>query len=769
MKSIRIQASSLAQGPLDEMPKKIEVLATRPRLRATSSPTLNRQDYTVGLICALSVEMTAAQAMLDVAHVAPALVSSDQVFALKPNSYRFGSIGVHNVVIVCLPSGVPGTVSAAMVLANMLSSFRGIKFGLMVGIGGGVPSKKNDIRLGDVVVSTPTATYPGVIQYDFGKAVGEGQFQRSGTLNKPPEDLLSAVASLDSDHKMNGNKLSEHINCMLKKHPRMYNEFSRPRTDSLYNADYEHISEDATCSGCDAAKLEIREPRLSEDPVIHYGLIASGNQVMKHGPTRDRLGREYGVLCFEMEAAGLMDYFKLLVIRGICDYADSHKNKHWQGYAAATAAAYAKELLKSLQELGDTPPELEPSETTAKANETTEEVSETIETASKASEEAASRTLSKEHKSRFGTLNTKFKAGLSNFFAVAESSNVKTAPELQKFINEDLIAASKSEQQNVYKVNLLLDQGAEPEYRDDTYHRTSLIWAVISGREDIVSILLNNQASVETRDGKNHRTPLIWAVIGGRADIIIILLDYQASIEAKDGIYHRTPLIWAIIGGREDIVGILLNHQALIESRDTTWDWTPLMWAIWKSGKMAIIQKLIDQKASLTATDKKWGRTPLLWAVYYGRSDVARIFLERNRELIEDKDKEQLTPLALAWRECKKEVAQVLIEHGANTNFAFRSGRPLLISAIIRKDESDMFLAKLLVENGADVQCKDKNGMPALSVAVKNKVAAIARILIDKGAALEATDNEGHTALKWAVKGAHGELIELLVRSEAKR
>ena len=46
-----------------------------------------------------------------------------------------------------------------------------------------------------------------------------------------------------------------------------------------------------------------------------------------------------------MEAAGLMDSFPCLVIRGICDYADSHKNKRWQPYAAATAAAFAKELL----------------------------------------------------------------------------------------------------------------------------------------------------------------------------------------------------------------------------------------------------------------------------------------------------------------------------------------------------------------------------------------------------------------------------------------
>jgi nucleoside phosphorylase len=82
--------------------------------------------------------------------------------------------------------------------------------------------------------------------------------------------------------------------------------------------------------------------------VVFYGMIASGNQVMRDGVTRDRLRKEFDVLCFEMEAAGLMDDFSCVVIRGICDYSDSHKNKRWQEYAAATAAAYAKELLTNI-------------------------------------------------------------------------------------------------------------------------------------------------------------------------------------------------------------------------------------------------------------------------------------------------------------------------------------------------------------------------------------------------------------------------------------
>ena len=93
----------------------------------------------------------------------------------------------------------------------------------------------------------------------------------------------------------------------------------------------------------------MRRPKRADNiPAVHYGLIASGNQVLKDGQTRERLRRELNVLCFEMEAAGLMDSFPCLVIRGICDYADTHKNKQWQGYAAASAAAYAKELLNTI-------------------------------------------------------------------------------------------------------------------------------------------------------------------------------------------------------------------------------------------------------------------------------------------------------------------------------------------------------------------------------------------------------------------------------------
>ncbi|KAJ5475329.1 hypothetical protein N7539_008395 [Penicillium diatomitis] len=90
----------------------------------------------------------------------------------------------------------------------------------------------------------------------------------------------------------------------------------------------------------------MRDLRDDSDPLPHYGVIASDNKVIKHGETREQLPLRTSALCFEIEAAGLMLDFPCIIIRGICDYADSHKNKAWQGYAALVAAAYTKELLE---------------------------------------------------------------------------------------------------------------------------------------------------------------------------------------------------------------------------------------------------------------------------------------------------------------------------------------------------------------------------------------------------------------------------------------
>jgi len=186
-----------------------------------------------------------------------------------------------------------------------------------------------------------------VLQYDFGKTVKDGKFIQTGSLNKPPTVLMAGVSKLRALHVRKGNVIQKHVNSMLESNPAMQQEFSHrnPEDDQLFQANYDHMDSGKDCKGCHQGCLIQRKLRTSNVPVIHYGLIGSANQVMRHGVTREKLRQESGIICFEMEAAGLMDNFPCLVIRGICDYSDTHKNKNWQPYAAATAAAYAKELL----------------------------------------------------------------------------------------------------------------------------------------------------------------------------------------------------------------------------------------------------------------------------------------------------------------------------------------------------------------------------------------------------------------------------------------
>jgi nucleoside phosphorylase len=300
---------------------------------------LTHQDYTVGWICALSSELTAAMAMLDEEHLPLSQHPEDD------NAYTLGRIGEHNVVIACLPAGQMGTNSAATVAAQMKYSFGGIRFRLMVGIGAGVPSEDYDIRLGDVVVSKPGKLNGGVVQYDFGRTIEEGRFVHTGSLNAPPSVLLTAVNTLQARHNLRGNRLVHYLSVMDTPRLKRKYTYQGEDNDKLFEAAYDHVGTGSTCEQCDISKLVKRHARDDANPIVHYGTIASGNQVMRHGTIRDRLRREFDILCFEMEAAGLMNNFPCVVIRGICDYADSHKNKRWQEYAAATAAAYAKELL----------------------------------------------------------------------------------------------------------------------------------------------------------------------------------------------------------------------------------------------------------------------------------------------------------------------------------------------------------------------------------------------------------------------------------------
>ncbi|KAL6888004.1 hypothetical protein GGI43DRAFT_430957 [Trichoderma evansii] len=215
-----------------------------------------------------------------------------------------------------------GTTAAAQTAVQMIRTFHNIRFGLMVGVGGGAPSPINDLRLGDIVVSVAG----GVLQHDMGKWKDDKEFSIASHLNKPPKILSKSIELLQSEHDFNEGQMSNYIQQVAIKAAKLrgFKEYRFPGRDKdyLFNSAYHHVT-GADCSACDLAQLEIRPDRDSDDPTVHYGLIASGNAVIRSAKRRDELRDA-----------------------GICDYSDDHKNKVWQPYSAVVAAAYAKDLLR---------------------------------------------------------------------------------------------------------------------------------------------------------------------------------------------------------------------------------------------------------------------------------------------------------------------------------------------------------------------------------------------------------------------------------------
>ncbi|KAL2810850.1 nucleoside phosphorylase domain-containing protein [Aspergillus granulosus] len=246
---------------------------------------------------------------------------------MAPKAYPVGIICVlpldllavrkHKVVAACLPDGEYGTNSAADVAANMGRTFPSVKLALLVGIGGGVPSLANDIRLGDVVVSRPTGTSPGIIQDEMGKVLENRGFTQVGSLQPLPRLIMTAPSNLRSDPYLSATRRDCGLSTRIS--------IPRKDLDRLFTSDYSHDPQHATCDNCDLARLQARSPRPSDKnnghhPHIHYDTIASGNRVVRDAKFRDHWGTRSNILCFEMEAAGIMNTLSCLVIRGICDY-----------------------------------------------------------------------------------------------------------------------------------------------------------------------------------------------------------------------------------------------------------------------------------------------------------------------------------------------------------------------------------------------------------------------------------------------------------------
>jgi nucleoside phosphorylase len=315
---------------------------TRPRRPAA------RADFQIAVICALTFEADAVDALFD-HHWDDDGPPYDKA-AGDPNAYSTGAVGRHNVVLAHMPG--MGKASAAAVAANCRASFPNIKLALIVGVCGVVPFRPGgsgwtaETVLGDVIVSD------GVVQYDLGRRLPE-QFVPKDTLldalGRPNAEIRALFAKLKGlrGRKILQGRMAGYMD-VLRGEPELAAVYPGAAQDRLFEATYRHVSDGKSCEECGCDGKLVPRARLEQgdgQPVVHFGLIASGDTVMKSGKDRDDIVREADVLGFEMESAGVWDIFPCVVIKGACDYADSHKNKVWQRYAAATAAACMKAFL----------------------------------------------------------------------------------------------------------------------------------------------------------------------------------------------------------------------------------------------------------------------------------------------------------------------------------------------------------------------------------------------------------------------------------------
>ncbi|KAM0246181.1 hypothetical protein ACHAQJ_010320 [Trichoderma viride] len=338
--------------------------------RWSPSPPRDRHSFEIAIICALPLEASTVSALFD-------RKWDGQIYGKAPgdpNVYSFGAIGHHNVVLAHMPN--MGKVAAATAAVGLRTSFERINLALVVGICGGAPfsQSQDEILLGDVVISE------GLIQYDLGRRFPNNRFARKDTprdnLPRPSPEIRAALAKLKSEHNWLQDKISEYLD-ILQQRLGDGATYPGPTEDRLFKSAYQHKHHETSkceiCSDddgqedvcnralnlsceqlrCDKSEL-VSRPRLTQllaasngqRPAVHFGLIASGDTVMKSGKDRDDIAVRDGIIAFEMEGAGVWENLpSSLVIKGICDYADSHKSKRWQYYAAVTAAAATKAFL----------------------------------------------------------------------------------------------------------------------------------------------------------------------------------------------------------------------------------------------------------------------------------------------------------------------------------------------------------------------------------------------------------------------------------------
>ncbi|CAJ0547471.1 Ff.00g042250.m01.CDS01 [Fusarium sp. VM40] len=368
-RSSQVNGMQQAQNDRVQRPKEPYTQAAQSFPQSTTQHQVD-----IAILCALPLEADAVEALFD-----DQLSGQYNRAEGDTNSYTLGIIDHHHVVLVHMPG--MGTRHAGPVATHCRATFPKICLVLIVGICGGVPFLNNgaEVLLGDVAISE------GLVIYDFGRQYPDGFVRKNSTLEsarKPPAEILGFLAKLKgrNGQRTLNERTQVHMGT-LRRELGTLAVYPGASKDILFDSKYRHKHHSSACAECslsetplgmvceqsralscedvkcDSAHLITRQRqkdmlRNSQDqqgsycPVIHIGRFASGDKVMKSGEDRDAIARSESIIAFEMEGAGVWDNMPCVIIKGVSDYADSHKDKRWQGFAAATAAACMKAFLE---------------------------------------------------------------------------------------------------------------------------------------------------------------------------------------------------------------------------------------------------------------------------------------------------------------------------------------------------------------------------------------------------------------------------------------
>lgn len=338
-----------------------------------------REDFHVAVICALSIEYDAVALLFD-----QFWGEDDELYGRAhgdTNTYITGRIGNHNVVLALLPITSTGTGAGAVSIFR--SSYSGIKIAFLVGICSGVPSAgQGEMLLGDVVIGKT------VIQHDFGKQYPGGFITKDpgdDTISSPTKSIRSLIRIFETElgRKRLRQKASKYLkdiqDTATKEEYRQNYQYPGAAEDKLFAASYRHKHRglqtyncscneelDGFCNEagsascvelhCDEGQLITRirlelkksmEQDYGQCPEIFIGCVASGDTVMNSGEERDRIAKQINrnIIAFDIGGAGVWDEMPCIIVKGICDYGDGHRNQRWRPFAAATAASVLKAML----------------------------------------------------------------------------------------------------------------------------------------------------------------------------------------------------------------------------------------------------------------------------------------------------------------------------------------------------------------------------------------------------------------------------------------